>query len=176
MVSSPIKTQSPDFRMVKHLLICLVAMFFALQATTTRAQTILGGNITWECLGGDQYNVALNVYVDCFGLASSTSAFPQTVDIVFYPDASCTGPTYNAFSAYADSTSMTEISDLCPTELINSSCNNAASANLGVKKITYETQVALTAGCVWTASYSGLDWSFYFENTTPSLLMPTAQA
>jgi gliding motility-associated-like protein len=145
-------------------------MFFALQATTTRAQTILGGNITWECLGGDQYNVALNVYVDCFGLASSTSAFPQTVDIVFYPDASCTGPTYNAFSAYADSTSMTEISDLCPTELINSSCNNAASANLGVKKITYETQVALTAGCVWTASYSGLDWSFYFENTTPVFL------
>ncbi len=170
MVSSPINNQSPVNRMVKHLLICAAAIFFVLQASTTRAQTILGGNITWECLGGDQYNIALNIYVDCFGLASSTSAFPQTVDIVFFPNASCTGPSYTAFSAYADSTSMTEISDLCPTELTNSSCNNATSANLGIKKITYETQTALAAGCSWTVSYNGLDWSYYFENAAPVFL------
>jgi hypothetical protein len=108
--------------MVKHLLLRLTFTCILFNAYMANAQSILGGNITWDCLGGDQYNVSLNVYVDCFGLATSTSAFPQAVDIVFYPDASCTS---TSFSASADSTSMTEISDLCPTELLNSSCNNA---------------------------------------------------
>lgn len=153
--------------MVKHLLLRLSFACILLNASVVSAQSILGGNITWDCLGGNQYNVALNVYVDCYGLASSTSAFPQAVDIVFYPDASCSS---TSFSASADSTSMTEISDLCPTELLNSSCNNAASANLGVKKITYETVVTLSPGCTWTAAFSSLDWSFYFENTAPIFL------
>ena len=153
--------------MVKHLLLRITFAFIFLNASIVNGQSILGGNITWECLGGDQYNVALNVYVDCYGLAASTSAFPASVDIVFYPDAACAS---SAFSASADSTTMTEISDLCPTELLNSSCNNAASANLGVKKITYETQVVLAPGCLWTAAFNGLDWSFYFENAAPIFL------
>ncbi len=149
---------------MKHLLFCFALLSLLLSSLAMRSQTTVGGNITWECLGGNQYNVALNLYVDCYGLAASTSAFPAAVDLVFFPDASCTGPTFNAFSAVADSSSMGEISDLCPTELLNSSCNNSASANLGIKKITYEAEVTLTPGCVWTATFSGLDWSFYFEN------------
>jgi phage tail protein X len=88
--------------MVKHLLLRLTFACILLNASIASAQSILGGNITWDCLGGDQYNVVLNVYVDCYGLAASTSAFPQAVDIVFYPDASCSS---TSFSASADSTS-----------------------------------------------------------------------
>ncbi len=154
-------------RMVKYLFLATAFLCLYFNSTDLRGQSILGGNITWNCLGGDQYTIALNVYVDCYGLATSTSAFPQSVDLVFFPGAGCTS---SAFSASADSTTMTEISDLCPTELVNSSCNNPASANLGVKKITYETQVTLASGCVWTAAFNGLDWSFYFENTNPVFL------
>ncbi|MFM9004661.1 MAG: hypothetical protein ACKOSR_04055, partial [Flavobacteriales bacterium] len=137
--------------MFKHLLVGGFLFFLSLFSSELRAQSVLGGNITWNCTGGNQYTVALNLYVDCYGLATSTSAFPASSDIFFYPDASCTAPEFSAFSVSADSTVMVEISDLCPTELPNSSCNNAASANLGIKKITYEGQVSLAPGCSWTA-------------------------
>ena len=152
---------------MKSLLFCIALSICVFATLHTRAQTTLGGNITWECLGSNQYNVSLNVYVDCYGLANSTSAFPATVDILFYPQGACSG---SGFSASADSTTMEEISDLCPTEIVNSACNNAASANLGVKKITYEAVVTLAPGCLWTAAFNGLDWSYYFENTTPVFL------
>jgi hypothetical protein len=153
------------FRALKTLVFSLL-----LFSSVANAQSILGGSITWESLAGDQYNVKLNLYVDCYGLSNVSEPYPQTVDIAFNADASCTGAAFSAFSAPASNTGSTEISDLCPTELLNSSCNNPSSANLGVKKLIYETTVTLAAGCAWTASYSGMDWSFYFENLTPIFL------
>ena len=147
-------------RIIKNFLLLLM-----LCSSAAHAQTILGGNLTWESLAGDQYNITLNLYVDCYGLTTSTSAYPQTVDITFNADASCTGAAFTAFSASANNTGFVEISDLCPSELLNSSCNNPSSANLGIKKLTYETTVTLGAGCTWTASFTGMDWSYYFENS-----------
>jgi gliding motility-associated-like protein len=149
-------------RKIKHVMFLLV-----LCASSAHAQSILGGNITWESLAGDQYDITLNLYLDCYGVATGTSPFPQTVDIAFNADASCTGA---AFSASANNTGSEEVSDLCPSELTNSSCNNPSSANLGIKKLTYETTVTLAAGCAWTASYSGMDWSYSFENMNPFFL------
>ena len=139
-------------------------------ASTAHAQSILGGNITWESLAGDQYDITLNLYLDCYGVATGASSFPQTVDIAFNADASCTGVAFSAFSASATNTGSVEVSDLCPSELLNSSCNNPSSANLGIKKLSYETTVTLAAGCAWTASYSGMDWSYSFQNMTPFFL------
>ena len=139
-------------------------------SSSLNAQTVLGGNITWESLAGDQYNVTLNLYVDCYGLALNATPYPETVDIAFTADASCSGPSFTAFSAIASNSGFIEISDLCPAELLNSSCNNPSSANLGIKKLTYEATVTLGAGCTWTAAYSGMDWSYYFENSNPIFL------
>jgi len=61
MVSSQRKIESPAPEMVKHLLLRITFAFIFLNASIVHGQSILGGNITWECLGGDQYNVALNV-------------------------------------------------------------------------------------------------------------------
>lgn len=163
MVSTNTIPESPTNRMLKQQSRIAAIFIFLIAAASMQAQSVLGGGITWNCLGGDQYNVSLNLYVDCYG-AGSTAQYPGFVDIVFAPDASCAGPSFNSFSASAASTSTTEVSDLCPTELLNSSCNNAASANLGIKKIVYETQVTLAAGCIWSAHFNALDWSFYFEN------------
>ena len=90
-------------RIIKNFLLLLM-----LCSSAVHAQTILGGNLTWESLAGDQYNITLNLYVDCYGLATSTSPYPQTVDIAFNADASCTGAAFTAFSASANNTSFVE--------------------------------------------------------------------
>jgi gliding motility-associated-like protein len=162
--------------MPRFVQIALVLLLMNLP-TVNQAQSILGGSVTWERLGGDLYNVSLNVYYDCYGsivigqfdgdAANDTiNQFQNSIDIAFIPDASCAGLV--SFTAIADSTETEEISDLCSigafNELDNSTCNNPASFSLGLKKVTYEAQVTLAAGCTWKVIYNNQDWSLYFEN------------
>ncbi|MBL7943291.1 MAG: hypothetical protein JNM00_11020, partial [Flavobacteriales bacterium] len=125
------------------------------------ANHILGGNLTFDCLGGNQYGITLTIYKDCFG------ATPATIDetIFFFPSGgACT--TF-PFSADAPFVSEVEISDLCPSELINSSCNGGLTP--GTQQLTYYVEVTLDPGCTWSVEWSAGDWN-YFVNLDTSLL------
>jgi hypothetical protein len=59
-------------------------LLFSLQSA---ANHILGGNISYECLGGDQYQITLTIYKDCFG----ATVEPNFENLFFFPDG-CTLP------------------------------------------------------------------------------------
>jgi gliding motility-associated-like protein len=133
-------------------------LLFSLQSA---ANHILGGNISYECLGGDQYQITLTIYKDCFG----ATVEPNFENLFFFPDG-CTLP----FSLNIPLVSAVEISDLCPTELVNSSCSGGFIP--GTQQLTYSAVVTLNPGCSWEVEWFQGDWN-YFINMDNSML-PTA--
>lgn len=124
--------------------------------------TVLGGNITWENIGGDQYEISLRIYFDCYGLTNFPGDYPSTLDVIF--NSGCAAP---SFSSPASNPVMEEISQLCPSELVNSSCNNNQSPTPGVRQLTYTTTVTLASGCVWTVQWNEFNWNLQYMNMTP---------
>jgi hypothetical protein len=58
--------QMPPTILFRFVVIAFLAFMLNL-TNSMQAQSILGGSITWERLAGDQYNVSLNLYYDCYG-------------------------------------------------------------------------------------------------------------
>jgi gliding motility-associated-like protein len=137
--------------MIVNRLLALVVLIVC--GYTASANHVLGGNITWNCLGGDQYQVSFTLYKDCYG----NSGDPATETVFFYP----TGCAAVPFSADFGFVSAIEISDLCATELVNSSCSGGL--NPGTMAVTYTGTVTLDAGCTWEAIWNNGDWN-YFQN------------
>jgi gliding motility-associated-like protein len=145
----------------------ILLKFFALIGFLTLFQSmdgshVLGGNITWECLGGDQYQITYTQYRECLGTNPALSQ--ETVFL--FPEAGCSFPTF------ADLTfvSEVEISDLCPVELATSACINYFNPNAtnggitpGVTELVYTGVVTLAGGCDWTVVWSDNYWN-YFNN------------
>jgi len=129
---------------------------FILCGTSALANTILGGNITWTCLGGNQYRIRLTTYLDCYGY-DLVNGIPSAETVFFIPS----GCGASVFSANLNHVSNTEISDLCASEFTFSSCSGGA--NQGVMQFVYEGVVTLAAGCQWNVIYNGLYWG-YFDN------------
>ena len=146
---------------MKAKIACFVIGLF--MSVGLQANHILGGNISYACLGGDQYLFTLTIYKDCFGATPA----PGIENVFFIPDAGCSSI---AFSAPFDLVSVTEISDLCASELANSSCNGGF--NPGTEAVVYQQTISLDPNCVWEVSYGSSDWN-YFVNMDNALL-PTA--
>ncbi len=140
----------------------LLSVVLLCTAFTVRGNHILGGHITYECLGGNNYGVTLTIYKDCFG---ATLAVP-TENLFFIPNTGCTIP----FSANIPLTGEVEISDLCASEIVNSSCSGGFIP--GAQQLTYYGEVNLNPGCTWQIQWASGDWN-YFINMDNSFL-PTA--
>lgn len=126
------------------------------------ANHVMGGNISYTCLGADTYGITLTVYTDCFG---GTPPIAQE-NVFFIPQNNCTLP----FSVNLQYQTTEDITDLCASEIVNSSCNGGV--NPGMETQTYYAEVTLDPGCVWDISWNGGDWN-YFINMDNGLL-PTA--
>jgi hypothetical protein len=93
----------------------LLALFlFLLGSLVSEAQNSMGGNISWIYIGSNQYQITLTRYLDCFGAGT----IPPSEDIFIYSTGCANtiplNPTLNLVS-------NTEVSELCPSELANSS-------------------------------------------------------
>lgn len=137
----------------------IVTMFFLWGSA--EAQVVLGGNFTWECQGANQYEVTFTLYRDCFG----TPGDPTAVDVLVYPSGCGQVP----FSIAMDLVSSTEISDLCVTELPNSSCGGIG-ATPGTLQVVYSAVITLAPGCVWNIVWNSFDWSLLYSNQDPVFL------
>ncbi len=60
-------------RVLQSLLIFIISIFFYLQASATH---IIGGIITYECLGNGKYEFTLRIYRDCLGGVLPFDAYP----------------------------------------------------------------------------------------------------
>jgi gliding motility-associated-like protein len=138
---------------IKELI--LISSLFLL-ALTAKANHILGGNITWECLGGNQYAVTFTMYKDCYGSPGS----PPNENLFFFPS----GCGAASFSTDLLFVSETEISELCATELIGSSCSGGLAP--GTMQVVFSGIVTLDPGCTWKVIWNNGDWN-YFQNLDP---------
>jgi gliding motility-associated-like protein len=112
----------------------LIAILF-LSQNYIYASHVSGGDISYKCMGNNQYEITLNLFRDCSGITMSTS---ETVTIT----SSC-GTKTVALSL--TNPGGTEISQLCPSFLPQSTCNGG---NLpGMQRYTYKGTVSLTPPC-----------------------------
>ncbi|MBL7963491.1 MAG: PKD domain-containing protein [Flavobacteriales bacterium] len=123
-------------RTLLPLLLTLSGTFMSRDAAATH---IAGGEIYWDCLGGNQYRITLVIYRDCFGINLNTS-------YVLNLTSPCGNQTLTVTTAGG-----VEISQLCQPEIGNSTCNGGTLP--GIQQYVY-TGIATLPPCdYWTISW-----------------------
>ena len=125
--------------MLRNLLISVLLCL--LIATTARATHISGGEIYYDCLGGNQYRITLVVYRDCAGIQLDNS-YPLDIQSPCGPPTTMTVTTPGGV----------EISQLCDLELPNSTCNGGSLP--GIQQFIYTGTVTLPQCDSWTISWT----------------------
>jgi gliding motility-associated-like protein len=141
-----------NFLMKKFFLLLSSPLLTAIFSLNAYCSHISGGDIAYQCLGNNQYKIILNLFRDCSGITMSSS---ETVSIT----SSC--GTQN-LSLSLTNPGGTEISQLCPPSLPNSTCNGG---NLpGMQRYTYESTVTLVPCADWK-----IQWDVCCRNTTNNI-------
>ncbi|MEM6263832.1 MAG: T9SS type A sorting domain-containing protein [Bacteroidota bacterium] len=128
---------------MKKALPALVVLVLGLLIQRSYASHAMGADITYECIGTNQYRVTLSFYRDCEGI------YPQTVYALQAYSTSCARSlTFNVTRQ-----SIREVSPLCPALLSQSECNPGGTLP-GVEEFIYQGVVTLPQACTdWTIGY-----------------------
>jgi gliding motility-associated-like protein len=152
-------------KFIKALLYSFSILF--LIPTSSYASHVPGGNITYECVGPNQYAITLTLYEDCGSAFEGNGSQFITIN----NDCGIAGLTS---ATLPNVIYQQEVSQLCPAQIGSSECNGG---NLpGVWMHQWTQIVTLPAGCDnWTFSYSSCcrntsnnlsaQDSYYFEAT-----------
>jgi gliding motility-associated-like protein len=107
------------------------------------ASHAVGIDLTYQCLGGNQYEFTVNFYRDCDGVSAPSNAF------ISISSASCGITTSTSLARI----STIEVSAICAGQLGSSSCSGG---NLpGIEQYTYRGNFTLPANCNdWVISYN----------------------
>ncbi|MBL7883713.1 MAG: gliding motility-associated C-terminal domain-containing protein [Bacteroidia bacterium] len=129
--------------MKKILFLSFLALFTFINVHTSKASHIAGGDISYTCIGNNQYQINLNLFVDCLGFdpgASQTITFTST----------CGGS--QTIQVNVTNPGGTEISQLCPSQINNSTCNGGSLPGMWV--FNFVGTVTLNPSCnTWTAGW-----------------------
>ena len=118
----------------------LVLLAFLFSMGPLQAAHYSGGSITYECLGGNMYQISLDVFLDCSGVAITSQ------DLTFTN--SC-GVSFTLTNI--PQVSSEEVSQLCPGSLANSTCNGGALP--GFTHYTFQTTLFLSPCNFWTIAW-----------------------
>jgi gliding motility-associated-like protein len=119
----------------------LLCFLFINQA---KASHIAGGDLSYVCLGANQYQINLNLFVDCLGFDPGAS---QTINF----SSTCGGTA--SMTVNVTNPGGTEISQLCPAQINNSTCNGGTLPGMWVFNFT--GIVTLAPPCdTWTMSWT----------------------
>ena len=118
---------------------------------TSLASHISGGDITYRCIGPNQYEFTVKLFRDCEGITAPTS-----LTVYFDNDCGLTDPAGVSCSRVNNPITgedHTDISQLCATDIPNSTCNGG---NLpGMELYEYTGTVTFPAACdSWTIYYT----------------------
>lgn len=111
--------------------------------SSTMASHVSGGEITYVCLGNNQYLVTLNLFRDCSGASMGTS-----MSVNFR---STCGGNFNVALPLINP-GGTEVSQLCAADIGRSTCNGGPLP--GMQNYIYQGTVTLTPCNTWTMSWS----------------------
>ena len=127
---------------MKHLALnCFLLLF----STISFASHVPGGNITYECVGPNQYLITLTLFEDC------GTAFTSNVNQTVVIDNDC-GYTGLINVSLPNTMFQEEVSQLCDTEMPNSECNGGTLP--GIYMHQWQAIVTLPGPCdSWTFSY-----------------------
>ncbi|MFT5877318.1 MAG: hypothetical protein ACI8SA_001178, partial [Dokdonia sp.] len=130
---------------MKHIILLLSAVLFSwFMPSSALATHISGGEITYEHLGNDSFLITLTLYRDCSGAGLGNGNRSISVS------SSCTGSSNLSLSL--QNLGGTEVSQICPAQLGNSTCSGGSIA--GMQKYTYTGITQLNTNCVdYTFSY-----------------------
>ena len=121
-------------------LILIVICLFSF--SELKASHAMGADLTYECLGGDQYRITLAFYRDCSGISAP-------IDVSLILTSTCGDNVTTTLTRV--SLTGAEISPVCPT--INTRCSGGTYT--GVQKWEYERVTTLPSDCD--------EWIFAFE-------------
>ena len=130
----------------------LLSLFLIISfSKEVKATHVPGGNITYKCVGGNNYIITLTVFEDCSGAVTVPNT-PQTLTVTN----SCGFNNFNSITlpvlSYGD-----EISQVCYPQLPNTTCNGGSLP--GIKKHIYSdtiNPITLPGNCSdWTISWDG---------------------
>lgn len=140
---------------MKPFLRIVIFLAFILSFNVANATHILGGNFEYECIGNDSFKIKLKLYRDCTGINSPDSATIRIKD-------SCG----LSMSLVLQLTNLggTEVSNFCPTSMINSSCNGGSLP--GVQQYLYEGVAVFSSNA---CSKIFLSWSSCCRNNVVNL-------
>ena len=117
---------------------------------TSNASHLIGGDMTYKCLGGNDYRIILTLYRDCSGVDLLTT---QDIQIT----SSCGGQTLTLneidLSPNNPSTNgMTDTSYLCSSYINQTTCSNGSYPGVEIHK--YTADINLPDCADWTFSWS----------------------
>lgn len=123
--------------MKKFLLLFSFLFIFWQWASPTFAAQVVGGEITYENIGGDTFLVNLTLYSDCSGIPVGSG------NQIIRVSSSCTTP--QNLSVVLQNPGGSEVSQLCPAQQINSTCNGGVQP--GLNAYYYQGQIVLGTNC-----------------------------
>ncbi len=130
----------------KIVTLIALAVLFSSLPKFAKASHVAGGEITYTCLGGNQYQINLNLFIDCLGFNPGVS---QTINL----SSSCGGFASLTVDSTGGTTGGLEISQLCPAQISQSTCNGGTLP--GMWLFSYTGVVSLAPACdTWTMSWS----------------------
>ncbi len=127
-------------KIVPYLILCFFTFSFV---NETYASHAVGADLSYTCLGGNQYEFTLAFYRDCDGISAPAS--PNiTISSLSCGQTTTLSMTQQSFS---------EVSDLCNSQISNSSCNGGTLP--GIEEYIYTGTFTLPSNCTdWVFSYS----------------------
>ncbi|HMN05534.1 MAG TPA: gliding motility-associated C-terminal domain-containing protein [Flavobacteriales bacterium] len=146
----------------KLALVVLPLLFWQGEAHATHA---MGGELTYTCLGNNRWEVTLNFYRDCNGVAAPTNC---NNGLEFRVRSATCGANFT--QCFSNNPTVSIITPICPSE--TDRCVST-SGTYGVEKYTYKKIVDLSS----YASCGGDDWYFSWSlccrnNAITSLTQP----
>ncbi len=161
--------------MIKKIFVFLgITALLSLAPKFAIGSHIAGGEITYTCLGGNQYQINLNLFVDCLGFNPGAT---QTIDFT----SSCGGTASLTVNVSPSTINGLEISQLCPSSLPLSTCSGGTLPGMWI--FNYTGVVTLAPPCdTWTMSWSTCcrntaitnvtSFNYYIEATLNSATAP----
>lgn len=138
---------------MKHLSLLWICLFFLLGSQSLHASHIAAADISYECLGNNNYEFTLRLFRDCRGISVQSN---YQIDII--GNQACNNNT-RAITLYK--ISQIEIPTLCADSSSNALriCNatgNGSSTGFGYQEVIYKGRINLSSlqGCSWTASWT----------------------
>lgn len=130
---------------MKYILHIIIIIFLLSVSTNIYSSHVPGGNVTYECIGNNEFRVILTLYEDC-GTAFET-ATNENIDIT----SDCG---HNMTLSLTNTIYKQEISQLCPSSMSQSECNGG---NLpGVYMHQWSGNITLPSQCD--------SWRFSFDD------------